>query len=623
MKSRFITAAIGSLFLFGTALHAQVPQLINYQGRVAVGTTNFNSPPNGLFKFALVQGTGPTLLWKNDGSAGNTEPGAAVSLPVTKGLYSVLLGDTTVPGMTQAIPASVWTNGDVRLRVWFNDGTNGSQLLTPDQRLAPTGYLPDGSVSSNAIASNAITTTKIATGAVANTQLATNAVQAANIAAGAVGSTQIGAGAVGLANIAAGAVGSIQLANGSVNAAKLASDVGLWSVAGADVFRSGGRVGIGTSPTSKLHVSALATDGSPMRLQIDGLSRFTVGSNGGTSIGALNDFPPANGLFVQGSVGIGTTSPADKLHVVGSMRLGTQSVGASFGYGLFDSSPADRGYLALAGANGAYSTDAAQGDLVLRSTTNKLLLQSGILASAIAISTMNNVGFGTPNPINSLGYPDSWKGFHSYTSGTGLGIIEGNAARLHLRADGNTANTTQDFVIDNAANQIFFRWLGAGLGGRLDVMTINASGTVSVKVLKIDGADLAEPFDIATEDAPKGAVVVIDEENPGRLKVSDRAYDRRVAGILSGANGVRSGIRLSQEGFNEGGQDVALSGRVYVHADASNGAIQPGDLLTTSNTPGHSMKVTDYARAQGAVIGKAMSSLTEGTGMVLVLVTLQ
>ena len=68
---------------------------------------------------------------------------------------------------------------------------------------------------------------------------------------------------------------------------------------------------------------------------------------------------------------------------------------------------------------------------------------------------------------------------------------------------------------------------------------------------------------------------------------------------------------------------MALSGRVYVQADAAFGAIQPGDLLTTSDTPGHAMKVADYAKAQGAILGKAMSGLKEGKGLVLVLVTLQ
>ncbi len=211
-------AALCSLsFLTLPALHAQVPQIINYQGRVAVGTTNFNG--SGAFKFALVNAAGTTTYWSNDGtSIAGSQPTAAVSLTVTKGLYSVLLGDTALPGMT-AIPNTVFANADVRLRVWFNDGTTGSQLLTPDQRLAAVGYamvagsVPDGS----------ITSAKIATGAVTNTQLATNAVQAANIAAGAVGSAQIGTGAVGSSQIAAGAVTNTQMAAGAITGANLAT----------------------------------------------------------------------------------------------------------------------------------------------------------------------------------------------------------------------------------------------------------------------------------------------------------------------------------------------------------------------------------------------------------------
>ena len=139
------------------------------------------------------------------------------------------------------------------------------------------------------------------------------------------------------------------------------------------------------------------------------------------------------------------------------------------------------------------------------------------------------------------------------------------------------------------------------------------------------GSDLAEPFKITpgTGAVPDGSVVVIDDVNPGRLKVSSEPYDTRVAGILSGANGVHPGIQMQQQGLMEGDRNVALTGRVYVQADASNGAIKPGDLLTTSSTPGRAMKVTDHVRAQGAILGKAMSGLSEGNGMVLVLVTLQ
>ena len=161
MKSLRLLLAL-ALLAFASALHAEVPQIINYQGRVAVGTTNFDG--TGQFKFALVNAAGNVTFWSNDGSSGNgSQPTNAVLLTVTKGLYSVLLGDTTLPNMT-AIPASVFNNSDVRLRVWFNDGTNGSQQLTPDQRISAVGY---GAVGTNQLAAGAVGTNQLASGAAA------------------------------------------------------------------------------------------------------------------------------------------------------------------------------------------------------------------------------------------------------------------------------------------------------------------------------------------------------------------------------------------------------------------------------------------------------------------------
>ena len=151
----FFAVLIAALF---TSLHAQVPSLINYQGRVLVGAANFNG--TGQFKFALVNGAGSTTYWSNDGtSSAGSEPTAAVSLSVANGLYSVLLGDTTLVNMT-AVPTTVFTNADVRLRVWFNDGVNGSQLLTPDQRIGAVGY---AMMAAN-VADGAITSAKLAAG---------------------------------------------------------------------------------------------------------------------------------------------------------------------------------------------------------------------------------------------------------------------------------------------------------------------------------------------------------------------------------------------------------------------------------------------------------------------------
>jgi hypothetical protein len=94
--------------------------------------------------------------------------------------------------------------------------------------------------------------------------------------------------------------------------------------------------------------------------------------------------------------------------------------------------------------------------------------------------------------------------------------------------------------------------------------------------------------------------------------------------VVSGAGDVETGLIMRHAGsIADGEVPVALVGRVYVLADASYGSIEPGDLLTTSDTSGHVMKVLDRDRALGAVLGKAMTPLEEGSGLVLALVNLQ
>jgi hypothetical protein len=145
----------------------------------------------------------------------------------------------------------------------------------------------------------------------------------------------------------------------------------------------------------------------------------------------------------------------------------------------------------------------------------------------------------------------------------------------------------------------------------------------SDKVMELGaGLDYAEGFDVSARDKiGPGSVLIIDADNPGNLEISVKAYDSKVAGIVAGAKGIGSGVRLGAGQFDH---DVALAGRVYCNVDATEAAVEPGDLLTTSATPGYAMKSTDYMRAQGAILGKAMESLQKGQkGQILVLVTLQ
>ena len=166
--------------------------------------------------------------WRNapDVAPTDGEPDAAVSLNVTNGLYEVLLGDGTLANMA-SIPASVFENPDVRLRVWFNDGTHGFQMLSPDKRIAAVGYtlmaenVPDGAITQAKIASGAVGNAQLGASSVSNTNLASGAVTAAKIANGAVIGSHIAAGAVGSGHLATGAVISGKIASGAVGVAEI------------------------------------------------------------------------------------------------------------------------------------------------------------------------------------------------------------------------------------------------------------------------------------------------------------------------------------------------------------------------------------------------------------------
>lgn len=149
-------------------------------------------------------------------------------------------------------------------------------------------------------------------------------------------------------------------------------------------------------------------------------------------------------------------------------------------------------------------------------------------------------------------------------------------------------------------------------------------GTMAVNVLEImGGADLAERFEFS-EHAEPGMVVAIDPAQPGKLRVSREAYNKRVAGVISGANELSAGVVLGTEPGHARNLPVALTGRVWVHCDTRVAGVSPGDFVTTSDIPGFAMPVLDRAAAEGAVIGKAMTGLALGeSGMVLVLVNLQ
>jgi len=210
----------------------------------------------------------------------------------------------------------------------------------------------------------------------------------------------------------------------------------------------------------------------------------------------------------------------------------------------------------------------------------------------------------------------------------------GNVARIRVGGTGPGSQTGLD--IQGPGNETLLRIVdnAGGIGSKVGIgvadpqYPLHVNGDVRAyhvlaNLVTIMGADVAEKFPVRDKVKP-GMVVAIDADNPGELCLARGAYNRCVAGIVSGAGGLAAGAVLGHLPGAEDAPAIALTGRVWCYCDADTGGpIAPGDLLTTSDTPGHAMKVTDYARGQGAIIGKAMSKLASGKGLVLVLVSLQ
>jgi hypothetical protein len=138
----------------------------------------------------------------------------------------------------------------------------------------------------------------------------------------------------------------------------------------------------------------------------------------------------------------------------------------------------------------------------------------------------------------------------------------------------------------------------------------------------VGGADCAEDFDIDGCDLVEPGTVMVVGEN-GALSPCQSAYDKRVAGVVSGAGDFKPAIVLDKQTTAINRQPIALLGKAYCKADASYGSIGVGDLLTSSPTQGYAMKAVDGLKAHGTIIGKALKPLDEGQDFIPILIALQ
>jgi hypothetical protein len=636
MTFRRTPVALAACFVAALMTHAgyaQVGTQITYQGELQESS-------------ALANGQYQMRFTAFDSAAGGLQLGSAnlAVVTVVDGKFSVLLDFGTA-----------LNNAPAHLQIEVRPNGSGGlfSVLTPRQRITPTPsalWAVNAASATNAISAGSAATATNAT----NAALATNASQlggqtptfyqnATNLTTGTIPDARLG-GTVARTNVAQTftAANTFNHAanafsgSGAGLAALNASNISSGTIPNARTTGTGAatpntlvlRVGSGGFAVNSLAVGNINGDGQfLLNLNANNLALGTVSPARLPSTVVRTDIANNFGGFTNsfgGFVGIGTASPSAPLHVAGSgPTLGMFGLPAAGSTQLmFGTSSATNGYATIQGVRAAGS---AWGNLILNPTDGRV-----------------GVGYATPDArlhvrgeaniaaiFDSVAASGTWLAINNESStgarywsliSTGSGNGEGAGNLLFAVGD--------NLGVADAAPMIITRTGRVGIGTTNPATALHVEGTTRTSVLEITGgSDIAEPYCVAPSEGVQpepGMVVSIDPDHVGKLRISSDAYDTTVAGIISGANGVNVGLTLRQEGSKvaDGSLPIANVGRVWCWVDASSGAVQPGDLLTTSHTPGHAMKA-DPSKANGAILGKAMSRLESGKGMVLVLVGLQ
>jgi hypothetical protein len=260
-------------------------------------------------------------------------------------------------------------------------------------------------------------------------------------------------------------------------------------------------------------------------------------------------------------------------------------------------------------------TSGNTGDISVRDTNNREVLQFDGANAVMRIGNTDNEGdlIVRDNENREV--------FH----------VSGGSSELRLGTSGNKGNIS---VRDGGNREVLqfdaeFAVMRVGAqGNEGDLIVRNDAGAEVIHLnggngdIILSNADAAEHFDIAdSSKAIPAMLMVLNHE--GKIEPASFPYDKKVVGVVAGGGDYRPGIVLDHQKGRGPSAPISVLGKVSCMADATYGSIEVGDLLTTSATVGHAMRANDPQRAFGSIIGKALTPLTEGVGMVNVLITLQ
>jgi hypothetical protein len=314
---------------------------------------------------------------------------------------------------------------------------------------------------------------------------------------------------------------------------------------------------------------------------------------------------------IVGTSDEGTAVSGDSVRGKGVSGVSGQNAGV-FGKG----TPAGRfeGDLLVAGTVKADGVITAAGEMITESNIGAALDVNAYRDVNVG-GTVNTQHVIAAGNISALGNVNSDQ--HIVAKGN-IGAVGNLNANQHVVAHGNISAVGNVNAGETMNTKHLVAQGNISAIGNVNAHNMNVTGDILLA-----NGDCAEEFDVGIGSAQSlapGTVVVLDAD--GNIMESRLAYDKRVAGVVSGGGTRKPAIILGKGDSTPDRVAVSLMGTAFCKVDARMAPVEVGDLLTTSGTPGHAMKALDASQAFGAVIGKALRPLRQSRALIPILVAL-